>query len=148
MLIFAICWLLNIYGGCLMSASLLEAHWWRACQRFTLPFHYTALPHIKQLSVGSTHSFLRLTNVLLKYRYVFFHCYILLYTFVVLQVECMWRLLSTMYTVKPHKLLVSLWFHCQWNHQDCTVSIPMYCAFNHSFYVWIYWNQVNRLWVK
>ena len=38
-------------------------------------------------------------------------------------------LLSTAYTVKPCKPLVLLWFHCQWNHQNCTASILTYCPF-------------------
>ena len=86
------------------------------------------------LLLRSTHSFLRLTNVFsLKYRYVCFHCSILLYTFVVFQVECVWCLLSTICTVKPHKPLVLLWFHCQWNHQSCMASIPMHCPFKYHY---------------
>ena len=82
------------------------------------------------LSLGSTRSFLHLTNVLLKLKYVCFHCSIFLYTFVVFQVERVWHLLSTVCTCKP---LVSLWFHWQWNHQDCMASIPMHCPFKCSF---------------
>ena len=33
-------WLLNIYGGYLMSALLLEAHRQSICQHFTLSFHH------------------------------------------------------------------------------------------------------------
>ena len=41
----------------------------------------------------------------------------------------MWRLLSTACTAKPCKPFVSLWFHCQWNHRDCTASILTHCPF-------------------
>ena len=133
-LIFAICWLLNIYGGYLgvhpRWKPIVDARTNVLLCPFTI---YCSTYQI--LSLGSTHSFLRLTNVLLKHRYVCFHCSILLYTFVVFQVECMWRLLSTTCTVKPCKPLVSLLFLSQWNHRDCTASIPMHCPFNrrHSF---------------
>ena len=90
------------------------------------PYHSTA--H-QILLLGSTNNFLCLTNFLLKYRYVSFCCSILLYTFVVFQVEHVWRLLPTICTVKPHKPLVLLLFHCQWNHHDCTASIPMHWPF-------------------
>ena len=116
----------------LKNTSLLEAHCQCMCQRFILPFHHTA--------PESTHSLLCLTNVLLKYRYVCFHCSILLYTFVVLQFECVWCLLSTMCTVKPCKLLVLLLSHCQWNHHDCMVSIPPHCLFKQTKFD-IYYNQ-------
>ena len=36
MLVFVICWLLNIYGYLLVSASLLAAYYQHACQRFAL----------------------------------------------------------------------------------------------------------------
>ena len=82
------------------------------------------------LSLESTRSFLCLTNVSLKYRYICFRCSTLLYTFAVFQVEWVWHLLSTACTVKPRKLLPSLLFHCQWNHHDCMASVPMHCPIN------------------
>ena len=110
----------------LRSASPLEAHCWCACQRFTLSFHYTAAPpHIKHFRSGQLVAS-PLNKCFVKTQ---IHLFSLLYTFVVLQVQCVWRLLSTACTVKPHKRLVSLWFHCQWNHRNCTASIPMHCPF-------------------
>ena len=82
------------------------------------------------LLLRSTLSFLHLVNVSLKYRYVYFHCSILLYIFVVFQVEDVWCLLSTTCTVKLRNPLVLLWFHCQWNHRNCMASIPTHCPFN------------------
>ena len=106
---------------------LATEHLWpiiNACANVSL------CPHIKYFrsdQLIAFRSFLHLTNVSLKHRYVCFHCSILLYTFVVFHVEHMWRLQFTTCTVKLHKPLVSLWFHCQWNHQNCTASIPTHC---------------------
>ena len=99
---------------------------------------YCSTPH-QMPSLRSTRSFLHLTNISLKYRYICFHCSILLYTFVVFQVECVWRLLSIMCTVKPHKPLVSLLFYCQWNHCNCTASTQTHCSFNisNSYGPWV-----------
>ena len=36
----------------LMTASLLETHRKYTCQRFSLSFHHTALPHIKHFHSG------------------------------------------------------------------------------------------------
>ena len=83
------------------------------------------------LSLGSTRSFLRLTNVSLKHRYVCFHCSILLFSSKLSACD-VW-LLSTACAVKPRKPSVSLWFHCQWNHRNCTASIPTHCPFNNNF---------------
>ena len=70
----------------LRSAAPWEVYGRHGCQRFALSFHYTAPPCINHFSLQSTQSFLRLTNVSLKHRDVYFHCSILLYTFVVFQV--------------------------------------------------------------
>ena len=125
-LIFAICWLLNIYGGYLW----VHPHWRRIVDT-RVNVSLCPFTTYQTLSLGSTCSFLRLTNVSLKHRYVCFHCSILLYSFVVFQVERVWHL-TAIYLVycKPRKPSVSLWFHCQWNHQNCMASIPTHCPFN------------------
>ena len=88
---------------------------------------------ISNVLLGSTCSFLCLTNVSLYYRYVYFRSSILLCTFVVFQVECVWCLLSTTCTVKSRKPLLSLLFHCQWNHCNCMAPILMHCPFKASW---------------
>ena len=129
MLIFAICWLLNIYGGYIAVHPC-----WRpivdACTNVSLCPFTILLHRISNTFAQSTRSFVRLTKVSLKHRYVCFHCSILLYSFVVFELECVWRLLSTVCTVKLRTPLVSLWFHCKWNHQDCMASILTHCLFN------------------
>ena len=78
------------------------------------------------LSLGSIGSFLYLTKSFIKIQ---MHLLLLLRPsvyFLVFQVERLWHLLSTVSTVKP---LVSLLFHCQWNHCNCTASIPTHCTF-------------------
>ena len=123
-----LCCLLNIHGGYLgvhpRWRPTVDAH----ANVSLCPF--TILLHCVSLLFGSTLGFLCITNVLLKHRYVCYHCSILLYTYVVFQVERVWRLLSTECTVNSRKPLVSLWFHCQWNHRDCMASIPTHCPFN------------------
>ena len=82
MLIFAICWLLNICGGYLgLHPS------WRPIVDVRANVSLCPFTAYQTLSLGSTRSFLRLTNVSLKHRYICFHCSVLLYTFVVFQVE-------------------------------------------------------------
>ena len=66
----------------LMSASPLEPIVDTRANVSLCPF--TAY---QTLLLGSTRSFLRLTNVLLKHRYVCFHCSIFLYSFMDFQVE-------------------------------------------------------------
>ena len=88
----------------LRSASPLVAHC-RSTYHFALYFNSTAPPHINLFLLGSTRSFLHWTNISLKHKYVSFHCSILLYTFVVLQVEHLWCMLSIMYTVKVRRFL-------------------------------------------
>ena len=83
------------------SALPLVAHCRSTCH-FALSFDFTAY---QPSLLRSTRSFLRLTNVSLKHKCVCFHCSILLYTFVVLQVEHLWCMLSIMYTVKARRFL-------------------------------------------
>ena len=123
MLMFIICQLLNIYDGYL-GVHLSESPLSMLAQMFHSVLWLYFSTAYQTLLLRATHSFLYLTNVSVKHSYVYFHCSILLYTFVVFQVEHVWRLLSTLCTVKPHKPLVSLWFHCQWNHWNCAASIP------------------------
>ena len=94
----------------------------------SVPSLYFSIAY-QTLLLRSTRSLLCLMNVSLKHKYICFHWSILLYTFAVFQVECVWRLLSTACTVKPCKPLVSLRFHCQWKHQNCTASILIHCPF-------------------
>ena len=115
------------------SASLLKAHCCLACQCFALSFHYTAPTH-QTLLLGSTCSFLRSTNVSLNTD-TFVFTDPSFWILAVFQVEHVWLLLSTACTAKPCKPLVLLWFHCQWNHQDCMVSISTHCPFKMGSYI-------------
>ena len=112
-------------------------------------FHSVHSPYCSStyqtLSLGLTHSFLRLTNALLKYRYVCFHYSILLYIFLVFQVKHVQHLLFAVCTLNPCKPSVSFLFHCQWNHHDCTASIPIYCPFNKSIYKGIFMSRALKL---
>ena len=135
-LMFAICWLLNIYGGyleCIIAGGPLSTR---------MPMFHSVLSiycstTFQTLLLGSTHSFLRLTNVFfikiqIRKSFVFTVPSFCILLWSSKLSACDVYYIYTVYTVKPRKTLVSLWFHCQWNNWGCMASIPTHCPFKAS----------------
>ena len=134
MLIFAICWILKIYiWWLLMSTFLLEAQPLLTMCQLTNVLLCPFIILLLRISKAFTWVNLYLSPLNKCFIKIQISLFSLFHpsTSVIFQVECVWCLLSTVCTVKPCKPLVSLLFHCQWNHHDCMVSyIPMHCPFN------------------